>query len=276
MAQLFVATLGQHPEAITVALDILKTRFQHDEPFAGVAILHTEPSISGIAPAFEALKRILHKDYRDLEIYFHELCFVDGAPLIDITDQGSATAYFNAVYSVLRHYHDTGYTLQMLVSGGRKAMSIYATLAASLIFDQRDRVWVVLSPPELISQRGVYHIPHGMQDQVHLVALPIRPQFTGHEHFRPPLPIDASQLVERDIGAEFMHILSKQERVLAELLKQHPYLTAATLAFMLFKDKRTIENQLRHIYNKMVGFVEYPVPAAHKRQVLLDILNNRS
>ncbi len=50
-------------------------------------------------------------------------------------------------------------------------MTIYATLAAALIFGPRDRVWTVLSPPNLIRE-GLFHLPPGTRDQVILVDLP--------------------------------------------------------------------------------------------------------
>ncbi len=117
-----LVTLGQCPEAVTVALDVLLPRYHYDE----IGVVHTDPTYSGIAAAYRELLPRLHADYPACDITAHELRSSDGKPLLDITDQASAEAYFYGLAEVIRAYRQRYIPVHLLVSGGRKAMSIYA------------------------------------------------------------------------------------------------------------------------------------------------------
>lgn len=270
MPNLFAATLGQRPEAITVALDELHARYH----FGAVAILHTEPQLSGIAAAYDELKAVLAADYPDLPVRWHELRRASGTPLIDITDQDTANDYFRGVLRVLHDYRADGYITHLLVAGGRKAMTIYATLAAALIFGPRDRVWTVLTPLDLI-QEGRFHMPPGTRNQVTLVDLPILPpRLKSGESaaLDDPLILIAHR---RDPRQALMDRLTPAEQATVTLLEQHPYASNEELAAMLGKSPRTVENQLQGIYRKMIDLCDEAETATSKRQVLLDILAGR-
>ncbi len=270
MPNLFAATLGQRPEAITVALDELHSRHN----FAAAAILHTEPQLSGIAEAYNCLKTIFSTDYPGLLVRWHEILRAQGAPLIDITNQDTANDYFQGVLRVLRSYRDDGYTIHLLVAGGRKAMTIYATLAAALIFGPRDRVWTVLTPSSLIQER-LFHLPPGTRDQVILVDLPILPPRlmpAENAALDDPLALIARR---RNPRRSLLNRLTPAERATAELLERHPYATNEELAGMLGKSPRTVENQLQGIYRKMIDLCDEAETATSKRQILLDILGGR-
>jgi len=253
-----------------VALDELHARYR----FAAVAILHTEPQLSGIADARNSLKTVLAADYPDLPVRWHELRRVTGASLIDITDQDTANDYMRGVLHVLRDYRAEGYTIHLLVAGGRKAMTIYATLAAALIFGPRDRVWTVLTPPELIRE-GLFHLPPGRRDQALLVDLPILPPRllpAEHATLDDPLALIAHR---RDPRQALLSRLTPAEQATVALLEQHPYASNEELAGMLGKSTRTVENQLQGIYRKMIDLCDEAETATSKRQVLLDILAGR-
>lgn len=270
MPDLFVATLGQRPEAITVALDLLKDRYH----FTGAVILHTEPHLSGIAEARERLAAVFASDYADLTVQWHEIHGADGGPLLDITSQDTANAYFQDVLTTLRNHRNEGYTLHLLVAGGRKAMSVYATLAAALVFGPRDRVWTVLSPEEMLRSGG-FHIPPGLRDQVTLVDLPVLPpRLNAAEAAALDRPFEVIER-RRDPRRVLLSRLTPSEKELAELFEQQPHASDARLAQMLGKDRRTVENQMRSIYQKMSDLCEEAEKASRKRQVLLDILAGR-
>ena len=129
MTTLFLATLGQRPEVVTLAFDLLRER----EDISGIAVIHTDAQVSGVATAVAMLKVVIASDYPSLDARFHELARANGAPLVDMTDYAAAMDYFTGVYNVLRAYKEIGTRIHFLVSGGRKAMSIYATLAAALV-----------------------------------------------------------------------------------------------------------------------------------------------
>lgn len=265
MSTLYVATLGQRPEAITVAFDRLNERYRYGQ----LAVLHTESRTSGIAQALADLKRVCKRDYPAIACYFHELTYEQGAPLFDIQDQSSVEAYYRGVLQVLYDYKQTGSALHLMVAGGRKAMSIYAMLAASVIFEPpTDKLWTVLSADALLEQPGQFHIPPGQRDAVQMVELPLRPARVA-----PGTAPDA--LLRQPImsrSAAFWAKLSPKERELAELMRQNPYASIGELGKKLHKSGKTIENQLGSVYNKLVGFFDYGESITNKRQALLDLL----
>jgi len=70
----------------------------------------------------------------------------------------------------------------------------------------------------------------------------------------------------------FLAKLTKAERDLVELLRRHPYDTNAQLGAVAGKSERTIENQLRLIYDKLMSFLEFGETIHDKRQALLDVV----
>jgi CRISPR-associated protein (TIGR02584 family) len=264
MPIIYVATLGQRPEAITVAFDRLSEQYT----YAGLAVLHTDPDRSGIATAYESLLEVCKRDYPPGVARFHILSRSDQSPLIDIEDQSSAEAYHLATLKVLYAYKAEGYHVHLMIAGGRKAMSIYAMLAAALIFKPPyDKVWTVLSSEAILTQPGRFHIPPGMRQEVQLVELPLNPS-----RIAPGTDIDT--LLTRPVSHtdQFLAKLTAAERELAELLSRHPYYSNEQLAEVMSKSAKTLENQFREIYAKMVGYFDFGETITDKRQALRDIL----
>jgi len=267
---IFVATLGQRPEAITVALDLLMERYH----FSRAVIVHTEPRTSGIAGAYSKLAAAFPQYFANLEVRWSEILGPNGEPFVDINNQAAATAYFRGIYSLLRTLQADGEEIHLLVAGGRKAMSIYAALAAGLVFGPRDRVWTVLSPPGLVEQAGQFIIPPGMRHEVQVVALPVLPLRIPPDQKAFLLPDDPIEMVDRrmDARSAFLKLLTEQEQLLIDLLDAHPTASNKELARLLNKSYRTIDHQFRSIYAKMVGFVEFGEQMPHKRRLLMEIL----
>ncbi len=266
----FLATLGQRPEAITMALDALLPRYNFDE----VVILHTDAQRSGIAEAYAELMHVFKRDYGRLRVRGAILCYADGQPLIDIGEQHSAEAYYHALLEILRQYRVQYIPVHLLIAGGRKAMSIYAALAAGLLFGEHDRLWTIHAPPELM-QMGLFHAPIGTQDRVQMIQLPINPS-----RFLPGVLAgeDIPHLLERLRTSPrqiFLQALTDEENRLAETLRQHPYAGNNELGSILGKSPKTIENQLRTIYSKLFTHFDLNVEDKRKRQALLDVLAGR-
>ena len=266
----FLATLGQRPEAITMALDALLPRYGYAE----VGILHTDPQHSSVASACTAVLRVLQVDYHHLKSDGITLCYRNGQPLTDISDQHSAEAYYHALLEVIRQYRASYVPVHLLVAGGRKAMSIYAALAAGLLFSEHDRLWTVHTPQELM-QVGVFHAPAGMQDRVQLIQLPVTPS-----RLLPGVLAgkDVQHLLERSRTSPrelFQQSLTEEESKLAETLRQQPYAANVELGNILGKSPKTIENQLRAIYGKLFTYFDLNIEDKRKRQALLDVLTGR-
>lgn len=261
-----LATLGQRPEAITMALDRLHPRYHYRE----VGLLHTHPTQSGIADALKTLMPRLEQDYTGLTVSSFVIMDAKGQALIDIIDQQTAESYYRGVLDVLRRYRMQYIPVHLLVAGGRKAMSIYATLAASLIFGEHDRIWTVLTPPDLM-QAHLFHAPVGQGDHVHVVELP-----RLISRFLPGTMGDLDQLLQHPTPRQrFLSRLTQKETELTEWLKQHPYASNAELSDLLNKSERTIENQFRSIYQKLTQVFDSEIDNNRKRQVLLDVLTGR-
>jgi DNA-binding CsgD family transcriptional regulator len=260
----FLATLGQRPEAIMMAFDRLLSRFEYTR----LSLLHTDPDKSGIRQSLTEFRDAMADHFPQIDVSYHLLRYADDLPLIDVTDVISAAAYFEAVLNVLIRYRQSGERLHLLVAGGRKAMSIYAMMAAARVFDPPlDCVWTVLSSPAVIEQRHVYRIPPGQREQVQLVELPILPA-------RLAPGTDPRSIQPRSRADAFVNKLSREERTLVNLLVQQPYASNAELARALVKSPSTIENQFGSIYAKLVGFLEAgeTIPDSAKRVALLDVV----
>ncbi|MCC7207464.1 MAG: hypothetical protein IT323_09165, partial [Anaerolineae bacterium] len=261
MRHVYLATLGQRPEAITVAFDKLCEQYD----FVEAIILHTEPRHSAIAEAYTRLREVFAAEYDGLPVRWVQITRENGDPLLDITDQDGATSYMRGIYREMRACKRAGDTLHLLVAGGRKAMSIYATLAASYLFGPHDRVWTVLSPSEMLAEPGVWHIPPGLRDRVQLVDLPVLParlQPADREQFDDPLELVAWRRQPREA---LFSMLSEAECQIVQLLERHPRATNVDLARMLSKDERTIENQLRSVYRKLERVTDVDGPLNRKR-----------
>lgn len=269
MAHIYLATLGQRPEAITIALDMLMERYD----FAEVVTLHTEPRLSGIADAYTTLKAVLARDYPHLRCQWCELVGHDGSPLLDIDSQTTANHYYRAVLDVLLEYKRQGDTLHLLVSGGRKAMSIYATVAAAAIFGSQDRVWTLLSPPALVEVAGQFHIPAGMRHQVQLVQSPLQPAHVIANGVA--LDVEGYLSRRQNLRTDFFSRLSKAEQEVAEVFTQHPYDINEDIAQLLGKSKRTIDNQFASMYLKLTVFLDFGDHTVDKRAILRDLLLER-
>ncbi|MCS7071202.1 MAG: CRISPR-associated ring nuclease [Anaerolinea sp.] len=264
MPPVYIATLGMRPEAITVAFDLLHAQYHYER----IVILHTDPVHSEIANARIQLEKVLQTDYPGIPAEFHEIRYPNGAPLIDIVDQTSAEAYYRAVLVTLHTFRSQLRTQHLMIAGGRKAMSTYATLAAALLFEPpHDRVWTVLSPDSMVANPGQFHIPPGLRDQVQLVELPLRPARVA-----PNTPIETLLQPPPSRRDAFLAKLTPAERDVVELLRRNPYETNARLAKIANKSERTIENQLRVIYDKLMSFLEFGENIHDKRQVLLDVV----
>ena len=276
---IFLATLGQRPEAITITLDMLLQRY----PIQHIGIIHTDPLGSGIVESLRALEKVIASDYPQIELHRHTLLRSLNQPLLDIVDQTTAEEYRRGVTNILRQYQDKDYTMHFLVSGGRKAMSIYAVLAAAIVFGPYDTVWTILSPTEVISEIGMFHLTDKWKNKAQLVELPLPTRVRGRATSDAILVDTSDMFIYRDkIRAELLQEFSAEEKHLVLHLETHPYVELVKVAEMLQKEERTIQNQLRNIYAKMFRFLNLHYPdlgyndeTTNKKQVLMDILHRR-
>jgi CRISPR-associated Csx14 family protein len=270
MAHIYLATLGTRPQAITVAFDLLNERYH----FAEVVVLHTEPHQSEIARALHDLKPAFSREFPGVHSRYVEITRRNGSPLLDIQDQETAKDYWKGVTDILSEYQ-RDYNLHLMIAGGRKAMSVYAALAAGLFFRPRDRVWTVLSPESMLVG-GIWRAPAGMRDQVQIVELPVFPVERSQELRALIGDLDSLLAARHNSRSEFLARLSPAEKRLVELIQQHRHETSKHLGVILNKSEKTIDNQFASIYDKLADHVDLPEGTRYRRQALLDFLDERS
>jgi CRISPR-associated Csx14 family protein len=248
MPSVFVATLGQRPEAITIALDLLRER----DPIDTVVIIHTDKHASAIASAYDRLHAVMMRDYAELNVIYREVRRSDGHSLHDIIDYQTASDYFRDIYRTLLEYKQGGNRLHVLIAGGRKSMTVYAALAAALIFSREDNLWHVVSPDHLIMPEH-FHVSPELREQVYLIDMPIVPARIAYWGMPSSSLDDPLELVKRlqDTRQTLLNKLSPEERRLVDVLLQHPEWTDKQIAAHLHKSPNTVSNQFGWIYNKM-------------------------
>lgn len=274
LTEIFIATLGMRPEAITVGYQLWRDHHPHGE----IAILHTDSQYSDIAAALTQLRQFLQGTYPRIPQHYHEIRRADGTPLLDILDENTANDYFHSVLIWLAHYRREGYHLHLLIAGGRKAMSIYAMTAASLVMRSGDHVWTVISSNDIVSQTGSYQVLPEQRSKVHLVHLPVLTARIASEQLSPLLDDPETWIAhQRDTRTSFLDVLTTEERHVCEVFQQLDFPDNGRLAQAMHKEKKTVENQLSAVYAKMCGFIQtsHPLDNVRKRQTLIDLLLNR-
>ena len=269
MNPIFLATLGQRPEAITIALDALQEQYKYQ----AFGLIHTDRHRSGISQAYRELTTVLQSDYPQLEILSFEVRDTENIAVKDIQTEEDAQNYYRYLVQLLKFYREKLIPVHLLIAGGRKAMSVYATLAASVLFGPHDRVMTVLSPPGAMIQ-GQFHAPEKYRRDIQVVELPLQPSrflpgiLSSHE-------VEELLTKKRDLQQEFYESLTDKERDVVNQLHTHPYASNSQLAKQLGKKKKTIDNQLNTIYSKLAMFFNLDSESRKKRQALLDVLAGR-
>ncbi|QPC80928.1 hypothetical protein G4Y79_14560 [Phototrophicus methaneseepsis] len=267
-----LVTLGQRPEAITVALDALLDKYTYDE----IGILTTDPKNSGIRRAYHALHTVLADDYQQYKFTVDDyiLCHPDGSPIIDLDTNYSAEAYFRGLLQVMKPIREQATPIHLLIAGGRKAMSVYAMLAATWLFGVNDRVLTVLTPQELM-QSGFYHMPSKHAHSVQVVEMPM---VISRE-----LPItlaakDIDEMIatQSDPARRFIESLSHARKRVANALAQEDGISNVELASQLGIVEKTVENHLNDIYKQLAAYFDIDhLSDAQKRQMLIDVMRGR-
>lgn len=269
MPYLYLATLGQRPQAITVAFDVLKERYG----YARIGILHTDPLHSGIVTALSDLKNELAHAYPHLPVDLYEIIDLHGQSLLDIEDDASAEAYFYGVLKVLLSYKQHGWNIHVMVAGGRKAMSVYSVYAASLLLDEHDSVWTILTPPDIMSS-GVYHVQPSERERIKVMSLPFLPSRFA--------PTTLETLTHQDIIDYLQRRLSRKELLLSRLtpaqqrvataLALHDDYSDEQLAKALVLSIKTIQRHLQDIYGEIRASFDFSDKIRDMRLALIKVM----
>ena len=177
--QVLLATFGTSPQIVSIGLDLLLHK-QHS--IGHVHLIRTDhPYVREAAGKLkgewdEGLR--LYKGGRlsgsrgPVECPLEETRIKreDGQFAWDMVDDQDVKATLNTVFLALEEYKERGDLVHLLLAGGRKGMSAYATVAAQILFDVKDRMWHVLSTERFENSRAMH--PNSTQD-AHLVPIPV-------------------------------------------------------------------------------------------------------
>lgn len=246
-----IATLGEQPQVVTLALDLLR---QQGEQVDHVLVIHT----GGEDPPAVVRLREEEANYYGSSVAFHfRPIRVEGNIPADILTEADASAAFTTLYRALKQAKQRHRRVHLSLAGGRKVMSAYALTVAQMLFDADDCCWHLISEGPLL-QAGRMHPQPG--DRVQLVPVPvlrwsaISPVFTAlAQHDDPWKAVQAqSHWVDQEArqrALAFLAALTPAERQLAELLAAEG-LSNAALAVRLHRSEKTVANQLTSIYRK--------------------------
>jgi CRISPR-associated Csx14 family protein len=252
-----ISTLGAEPQVITLGLDaLLAQSLSIDRLY----VIHTQPVHN---PIKDSLAR-LYKEFTSQNYYQGTILFIphqlagDSGPLVDVTTPFEIETAFQSVYTLLRQQKQAGRTIHLCIAGGRKTLSLLTMATAQILFDANDRVWHLLSSPELIQSKSLHaYAP----EQVTLVALPV----ASWGSFRSDNDTRAHHFMTQ--------ILTPAEREVAEHLAREG-LSNAALAVRLGKSPKTVANQLSSIYEKLSNYFHLSAPP--DRTTLLVLLGRSS
>lgn len=270
MNHVLLATIGQRPEAITMALDVLLPRFVYEK----IVLLHTEPNVSGIAQSLHNLTQELgtYPPYENLQIICQAMTLKNGQAIIDVDTQKNVEGYFHALVEHFAYYRKNGYCVHVLISGGRKAMSAYAVVAASFVLSYHDRIWTSIVPQDLMKPH-LWHAPGGRAHDVKVVTMPFRASQLTYNQLD---DIQFKTLVfdeNYDMRESFKSNLTPKQLEVVQMIKDHPYDTDGRIASLMNITQKTFENHLSQIYEKLSEF--FVIPASNKRAFLINIMEGR-
>jgi CRISPR-associated protein Csx14 len=200
----------------------------------------------------------------------------DDRPVPDLSTDAEAAAYLRTLYRTVLSLKRAGRRIDMNLSGGRKPMSIYATVVAQLLFDQDDKLWYLLYA-EAVRQSGQMRLRK--TSDAALLEVPVlrwssvSPAATPLGQFDDPWDAIRYQQEHRlraDLAAKAVFVqrkLTPAERELAALAAASG-LDNAGLAERLGKSRKTVNNQLTRIYEKLHEFLGFRDDIPTDRAVL--------
>lgn len=198
----YMATLGNTPQVVTLALDWLLPH----HPFVEVCVIHTDdtavpgrsdPNTNMVhdtvkrldkefqkakeipAPAGEQAWRVdYHRADRYYQFTYRRVLIqreeqppgqlTTMVPVSDIETETNAQAAFRTIFQAVRRYKSQRAIIHLNIAGGRRSMSVFGMAAAQLLFTSGDHIWHLVSKNELEQTRAM----HDDGTQTSLVPIP--------------------------------------------------------------------------------------------------------
>ena len=198
----YIATLGNAPQVVTIALD----RLLPQHPFVEVCVIHTDntpeadlpqmkfstmhEAVQQLDAEFEYAKlleetageKVWRVDYR-IDDHYYQFRYrrvliqrevqepgelVTFHPVKDVETEENSQAAFRTIFRTVKRYKEQRAIVHFNLAGGRKSMSVFAMSAAQMLFAPGDKLWHVTSRYEFMNSRAM----HDEAEQSRLVAIP--------------------------------------------------------------------------------------------------------
>ncbi len=267
-----IATLGTEPQVLTLCLQELLAWGERIVEAVGV---HSR----GKDPAIEAAVERLRREWHSLPFGEEVELRLAEVPVADFDSERSLMLLYRCLKDIVSAYRSRGHRVHLNLSGGRKPMGICALLVAQLLFSPEDRLWYLISSPELVESRALT----AERREYRLVEIPV-PLWTEAEVFLDVLsryddPWAAVELQRRMKHREeverwrhfLAHVLTPAERAVVEELVLRGG-TNKEIARRLRKSPRTVEHQLESAFRKLREFLDWPQDLAVNRTTLALLL----
>ena len=198
----YIATLGNAPQVVTLALDILLPKY----PFVEVCVIHTDDRATEKLPQmkFSTMhetvqqldKEFLNRkplaaslgeqawrtDYLANERYYQFTYrrvliqrevqepgqLATAVPVKDVETEANSQAAFRTIFRTVQRYKEQRAIIHFNLAGGRKSMSVFAMCAAQILFAPGDKLWHLVSQNEFMNTREM----HDTSDASRLVPIP--------------------------------------------------------------------------------------------------------
>jgi CRISPR-associated Csx14 family protein len=219
---------------VTLAVDALLSQ---GEILKDVVVLHTDSTQPVIGDALRAVRDEFasYAPYGGQSLTLQPLRL--GATAVhDITTQAAAHAVLRALYQTVTSIKESGKRVHLCPAGGRKAMAMYAMLVAQLLFDETDRLWMLLSVGSLQQERRLHAAP-GESSLLRIPVLPWRLSLIEKQSF-------------------LTTVLTPTEGEVLELAARYG-LTDREIASRRYTSPKTVAHQLSDIYGKLRDFLGY-------------------
>ncbi len=170
-SSVLIATLGGQPQVVTFALDIL---WQHGEVIEEVVVVHL--GNQRYLRALRCLSDAFAGDqYRGRRCHFRSLpVMVKDEPVKDIQSDRHASAVWHTLYGLIQQLKEERAQVHLLLTGGRRMMSLLAVSAAMLQLEPGDHIWHLYTPralQELARDGAILHAP--ADSGIRLLSVPI-------------------------------------------------------------------------------------------------------
>lgn len=269
-----LATLGNEPQVVTIALD----RLLQDFLIRQVIVVHTDA-----APVRRGLM-LLQAEFaseRYAGIQFRAVPVEGpGGVLEDIRTGEDVRWLLRTLYRTVRDLKRSGTILHLCMAGGRKVMGVAAMVVAQLLCGPDDRAWHLLTEGWAPGGERRMHLDSG--EPVWLVPVPIL-RWTDSGVMLAALgelddPQEAIRRYEEIVRGERMRRrrefvtrwLTRAEREVARLACAG--LDNAAIARKLRRSERTVAHHLTRIYGKLQDWLGFPETEVGRSLLLAELV----